>query len=94
MIDIGGRKEMTPTICRLVQYRGKEALRAALIVATVDTLDPRGVEAGDVPALDSPTHVHLVVFTPGKVGHFSEYNVPLDDEGMCRPGTWQWPTRV
>jgi hypothetical protein len=86
-----------PTICRMVQYRGKEglqALRAAVIAATVDTLDPRGVEAGDVPALDSPNHVHLVVFTPGESGHFTEYNVPLDEPGMCRPGTWQWPTRV
>lgn len=86
-----------PTIGRIVQYRGKQgvnALRAAIVTATVDTLDPGNVEAGHVPALDSPNHVHLCVFTPGDRGFFVEYNVPLDDEGMCRPGRWQWPTRV
>ena len=89
---------MQPTIGRIVQYRGRQgyqALRAAIVTATVDTLDPRGVEAGDVPALDSPDHVHLWVFTPGDKGGFAEYNVPPDPEpGMCRPGMWQWPTRV
>jgi hypothetical protein len=85
-----------PTIGRIVQYRGKQgyqALRAAIVNATVDTLDPRGIEAGDVPALDSDEHVHLWVFSPGERGGFPEYNVRRDEPGMCRPGTWQWPTR-
>ncbi len=86
------------TICRLVQYRGKQgyqALRAAVVTAAVDTLDPRGVEAGDVPALDSDDeHVHLWVFTPSEQGGFAEFNVARDEDGMCRPGTWQWPTIV
>lgn len=87
----------SPTIGRIVQYRGKQgfnALRAAIITATVHTLDPRGVEAGAIPALDSPDHVHLLVFTPSDTGFFVEYNVPLDEPGTCRPGTWQWPTKV
>lgn len=84
-----------PTIGRVVQYRGKQgyqALRAAIVTATVDTLDPRGVEAGEVPALDSKRHVHLWVFTPSNAGGFAEFNVPLDEPGKCRPGYWQWPT--
>lgn len=87
----------SPTIGRIVQYRGKQgyqALRAAIVTATVETLDPRGVEAGEVPALDSPYHVHLWVFTPGDKGGFAEYNVAPDEPGMCRPGMWQWPTRA
>lgn len=86
-----------PTLGRIVQYRGKQglqAMRAAIVTATVDTLDPRGVEAGEVPALDSPNHVHLHVFTPSTAGFFVEFNVPQDEPGMCRPGMWQWPTRV
>ena len=86
-----------PTLGRIVNYRGKqghEAMRAAIVVADTATLDPRGVEAGDVPALDSDEHVHLMVLTPGERGFFMEYNVPHDEAGMCRPGRWQWPTRV
>ena len=87
---------MKPTIGRIVQYRGKQglqALRAAIITADVDSLDPRGVEAGTVPALDSDAHVHLWVFTPSEAGGFAEFNVPQDEPGQCRPGMWQWPTR-
>jgi hypothetical protein len=88
---------MQVSLGRIVQYRSKQgvnALRAAIVAATVDTLDPGNVEAGEVPALDSADHVHLFVLTPGDRGFFMEYNVPLDEPGMCRPGTWQWPTRV
>lgn len=88
---------MQPTIGRIVHYRGKQGLqtmRAAIVTADVSTLDPRGVEAGEVPALDSDTHVHLWVFTPAERGGFAEFNVPQDEPGNCRPGMWQWPTRV
>jgi len=86
-----------PGLCEVVQYRGKQgyqALRSAIVTATADSLDPRGVEAGDVAALDSPTHVHLWVFDLGERGGFPESNVALDDPGMCRPGMWQWPSGV
>lgn len=86
-----------PSLGRIVHYRGKQgllAMRAAIVTADVGSLDPRGVESGEVPALDSDQHVHLWVFTPGAQGGFAEFNVPLDEPGMCRPGTWQWPTRV
>jgi hypothetical protein len=82
-----------PTTGRIVRYRGKygyQATRAAMVTADVDTLDPRGVESGDVPGLDSPQHVHLWVFTPGESGGFTEYNVGPGTE----PGTWHWPERV
>lgn len=84
-----------PSLGRIVNYRGKQGLqtlRAAVITATRDTLDPRGVETGEVPALDSDNHVHLHVLTPSDRGFFVEYNVPLDEPGQCHPGTWQWPT--
>jgi hypothetical protein len=82
-----------PTLGRIVHYRGKQgyqAMRAAIVTGTVDSLDPRGVEAGAVPALDSNQHVHLWVFTPGDKGGFPEYNVPPGDG----PGEWTWPPRV
>ncbi|MFI7072035.1 hypothetical protein [Micromonospora sediminicola] len=82
-----------PTTGRIVRYRGKQglnAMRAAIVTADVDTLDPRGVEAGEVPALDSDQHVHLWVFTPGAKGGFAEFNVAPGDE----PGQWSWPPRI
>lgn len=96
---------MQPTLGRIVHYRGKQgflAPRAAIVTATGDSLDPRGVASGDVPGLDSPTHVHLWVFTPGDKGGFAEYNVPRGQPaegeeataGMIPPGTWCWPPRV
>lgn len=96
-----------PTLGRIVHYRGKMGLlapRAAIVTVTVDTLDPRGVEAGDIPALDSEDHVHLWVYTPGEKGGFTEYNVPRGESpdpaayptnaGTIPPGTWCWPPRV
>lgn len=83
----------SPTLGRILHYRGKlglNALRAAIVTATVDSLDPRGVEAGEVPALDSSLHVHLWVYTPSNQGGFAEYNVPPGDG----PGQWVWPPRV
>lgn len=86
-----------PTLGRIVHYRGKlglHAMRAAIVAADVNTLDPRGVELGEVPALDSEMHVHLVVFTPGTLMSFPEFNVPHGvpgDDGMIPHGSWQWP---
>jgi hypothetical protein len=58
---------MKPSICRLVLYRSRTGKYTvpAIITATVDTLNPEGVEAGGVPPLSSPNHVHLTVLTPG-----------------------------
>jgi hypothetical protein len=77
-----------PTLGRIVHYRGKQgyqAPRCAIVTGTVDSLDPRGVESGAVPALDSDQHVHLWVFTPGEVG-FPEYNIGPGTS----PGEWSW----
>lgn len=84
---------MKPTTGRILRYRGKQglfAMRAAIVTCDVETLDPRGVESGDIPGLDSDEHVHLWVFTPGEKGGFTEYNVAQGDE----PGQWSWPPRV
>ncbi len=96
---------MQPTIGRIVHYRGSQGLlapRAAIVTATVDSLDPRGVASGEVPALDSPEHVHLWVFTPGAKGGFAEFNVQRGEAAdgheptasTIPPGTWCWPPRV
>lgn len=82
-----------PSLCRMVVYRGKRghaAPRAAVVIGTVDSLDPRGIESGGVPALDSPMHVHLHVFTPSDQQGWTEYNVGPGDG----PGQWSWPPRV
>lgn len=95
-------RPVVPALGEIVHYRGKlgyQAPRAAIVVATVDSLDPRGIEAGDVPALDSPEHAHLWVFGPGTAG-FPEFNVPRgtapDGErataGTIPPGTWCRPS--
>lgn len=83
----------TPTLGRIVHYRGKQgrmAMRAAIVTGTIDSLDPDGIASGDVPALDSEHHVHLWVFTPGASGGFPEFNVGPGDE----PGQWAWPPRA
>lgn len=96
---------MRPTLGRIVHYRGNQgrmAPRAAIVTGTVDSLDPGGIESGDVPALDSPGHVHLWVFTPGASGGFPEFNVPRGEPAdgeeatasTIPPGTWCWPPRV
>ncbi|MDL4812831.1 hypothetical protein [Actinomadura opuntiae] len=85
-----------PGLGRIVHYRGRVgrlAVRAAVVTATLDSLIPDGVVAGDVPALDDAMHVHLWVFTPG--GGFSEFNVPYSPPrpGGITPGCWCWPPR-
>lgn len=86
-----------PTLGEIVHYRGKHglfAMRAAIVVADVNSLMPEGVELGEVLPLSSDMHVHLHVFTPGALGWFSESNVAHGvpgDDGMIPPGTWAWP---
>jgi hypothetical protein len=83
---------LKPTTGRILRYRGNigyNAVRAAIVTADVETLDSRGVEAGDIPGLDSDEHVHLWVFTPGEGGGFTEYNVAQGNG----PGQWSWPPR-
>lgn len=94
---------MKPTLGRIVHYRGKRgrlAMRAAIVTGTVDSVTADGIESGDVPALDSPEHVHLWVFTPGTSGGFPEFNVPCGEPFESQPGqeippgSWCWPPRV
>jgi hypothetical protein len=61
---------MKPSIGRIVIYRSRtgEYDVPAIINCTTDSLNPKGVEAGHIPALSSDTHVHLTVFSPGKPG--------------------------
>jgi hypothetical protein len=89
---------MLPTLGRIVHYRGKlgvQAMRAAVVVMDWESWK----RDGDVAALDSPSHVHLRVFSPSDEGGFTEYNVPYFGEELFEwqsipPGTWTWPARV
>jgi hypothetical protein len=59
-----------PSIGRIVVYRSRTGDYdvPAVVNATRETLNAKGVELGHVPDLSSDTHVHLTVFTPGKPG--------------------------
>lgn len=59
-----------PSIGRIVIYRSRTGDYdvPAMITATKNTLNPKGVELGHVPDLSGDDHVHLTVFTPGKPG--------------------------
>jgi hypothetical protein len=61
---------MLISIGRVVLYRSRTGSYTvpAIVTATGDTLARAGVEAGHVPDLESPAHVHLTVLTPGKPG--------------------------
>lgn len=84
----------------VVLYRGKQGLlapRCAIVTATVESLDPRGVDSGEVPAITDDDHAHLWVFTPGEKGGFAEFDVPFggaESVGEIPPGAWCWPPRV
>lgn len=90
-----------PTLARIVHYRGNRGLqtmRAAIVTATIDSLDLTGVERGDVPALTDDMHVHLWVWTPAvsgpnaAAGGFGEFDIPYGGPGPeIAPGTWTWP---
>jgi hypothetical protein len=61
---------MKPTIGRIVIYRSRTGDYdvPAIITATRETLNPKGIEAGYIPDLSSDDHVHLTVFTAGMPG--------------------------
>ncbi len=83
---------MKPTLGRIVHYRGKvgrQVWRPAIVVCTPADLAPGAVEAGEIPDLTGPEHLHLHVLTPSDRGWFTEYDVPMGDE----PGCWRWPLR-
>lgn len=72
--------EQRPSIGRIVTYRSRTGDYdcPAIVTATVETLNPKGVEAGNIPALSGPDHVHLTVFTagfPGKRGDAADFEV-------------------
>jgi hypothetical protein len=87
---------MVPITPALVAYRGMlghQAVRAAVVTANAHTLDPRGVESGQVPSLTSDDRVHLWVFTPSAAGGWPEWDVPMADVphtigDQLQPGHW------
>lgn len=90
---------MKPSLGRIVHYRGRlgrQTHRAAIVTASVASLDQRGVESGEIEALDSDMHVHLLVFAPGERMGFAEMDVPFSDAtgDDVPPGSWYWPARV
>lgn len=88
---------------RIVHYYAKTRgyLVPAIVTATVESLDARGVELGHVPPLSSPDHVHLEVLTPGKLARYQEFNVPLASDEDVKSGLawrlkgrWSWPELI
>lgn len=61
---------MRPSIGRIVIYRSRTGDYdcPAIITATQETINPEAAERGSMPALSSPEHVHLTVFTAGVQG--------------------------
>src|ERR1700723_851989 len=64
------RRTMKPTMGRIVIYRSRTGDYdvPAIVTATTETLNQKGVEAGYVPPLSSDQHVHLTVLSPGTGG--------------------------
>lgn len=79
---------MSPTIGRIVHYRSRTGDYdvPAIINCSTATINPKGVEAGHVPALSSDDHVHLTVFTPGKP---ADYDLPEGASSRNVAGTYQ-----
>lgn len=67
-----------PHLGGIVHYKSKTRgyELPAIITATTRTLDPMGVEMGDVVALDTHDEVHLHVFTCGDKESYPEYKIP------------------
>lgn len=82
---------MKPTTGRIVRYVGKQGVHAHR-AAVVTMADDTWIREGDIDPLDSDTHVHLWVFTPGSEVGFAEMNIPYDPAKA--PGTWHWPERT
>ncbi len=87
-----------PGLGRILHYRGKlglQTMRAAIVTATAETLDPAGVEAGTVEPITDASHVHLWVWSPSADnpnGGFPEFDVPFGGGDLeIPPGTWRWP---
>lgn len=100
IIEQFGDPVKSPTLGRIVHYRGREgvqAMRAAIVSCTLNELDNQNVIDGNISDLDDEMHVHLHVITPGARGHFEEFNVPHGEpqsDGKIPPGTWCWPQLV
>lgn len=84
---------MRPVIGRMVWYRSKTGnyTLPAIISATTETLHRENVEAGHVPDLDSPYHVHLTVYTCGIPGERAEGVDPALGTGPGQPFGGTYP---
>lgn len=79
-----------PPLGAVVVYRARTRgyKLPAIVTATIDTLDQRGVVRGDVPQITDEERVHLNVSSCGAAMMYQEFDVPFSvaDE----PGTWGW----
>lgn len=58
---------MTPHLGQTVLYRSRtgDYTMAAIVIANTRSINPLGVERGQVPPLTDDSHVHLTVLSPG-----------------------------
>lgn len=84
------RGVMRPKVGAVVLYRARtrEYVLPAIVTATIDSLDRRGVVRGDVPDIMGEEHVHLNVMSCGPSLCYQEFDVPYSREPA--PGTWAW----
>lgn len=96
----GGR---AVTAGRIVRYMSPKGMRAAIVTANADDVDPADVESGATGAITTEGGAHLVWFdhavfpTHGGSTHDPPANVAVNvayaqDDGEGIPvGTWTWP---
>lgn len=84
------RGVMHPKVGAVILYRSRtrEYVLPAIVTATVDSLDRRGVVRGDVPDITGEEHVHLNVMSCGPSLCYQEFDIPYSREPA--PGTWGW----
>lgn len=90
------RPNVTPTLGRIVIYRGTAYPSPPMAAVAAAVHEPDGPEDRPLPGC-----LHLVVFDlGGQGGTRTEFDVAEDDhadghyvEAEHTPGTWRWPAR-
>lgn len=89
-VGMGKPRIEHPPIGAVVMYRARtrDYVLPAIVTATVDSLDRRGVVRGDVPDITGEEHVHLNVMSCGPSLCYQEFDIPYSSHP--EPGTWGW----
>jgi hypothetical protein len=98
MSDPIERPDEFPRLGDIVHYREPDhptVVRAAIVIATQDTIDPAGSPVPTDPPLSDPENVHLRVLTPTDKGDYTVHDVRHQDRHIApAPGCWGFPERT